>query len=67
MTTIVPKTSDAMYYLGKPVKDLNGERIGSIIEVEDLEDHYKLIMEVNVRQVVLHPIESPIKAKIIEE
>ena len=44
--TIVPKLGDTMYYLGKPVTDGIGKRIGSISEVIDDGDHYTLIMDI---------------------
>lgn len=44
--TIVPKIGDAMHYIGKPVNNGVGARIGSISEVKDEGDHYELIMDV---------------------
>lgn len=38
-----------MHYLGKPVKDSKGNRIGSIIDVLLVDDHYELIMEVKIK------------------
>lgn len=42
--SIVPKLGNEMHYLGKPVKDENGTRIGSITEVKSVDDNYELIM-----------------------
>lgn len=49
--TIVPKLCDGMYYLGKPVNDSNGVRIGSITDVKENGDQYELTMtmEFNIR------------------
>lgn len=44
--TIVPKLGESMYYIGKPVSNGVGTRIGSISEVIDQGDHYELIMDV---------------------
>lgn len=44
--TIVPKLGDSMQYLGKPVKDNNGIRIGSITDVDDEIDCYELTMDI---------------------
>ena len=44
--TIVPKLGDAMYYLGKPVTNGIGTRIGSITEVKEDGDQLELIMDV---------------------
>lgn len=44
--TIVPKLGDSMHYLGKPVTNELGVRIGSISEVKDEGDHYELTMDV---------------------
>jgi hypothetical protein len=44
--TIVPKLGDSMQYVGKPVKDDKGIRIGSITEVNDVGDCYELIMDI---------------------
>lgn len=46
--TIVPKEGDQMHYLGKPVKNDKGDRIGSIIEVLEADDNYELVMEVDI-------------------
>lgn len=46
--TIVPKVLEPMHYLGKPVLDENQNRIGSIVDVIDVGDHYELIMEVEM-------------------
>ena len=45
--TIVPKLGEAHAYLGKPVTNECGVRIGSISEVKDVGDHYELIMNVS--------------------
>jgi hypothetical protein len=44
--TIVPKLGDSMYYVGKPVTNGVGARIGSVSEVIDEGDHYELIMDI---------------------
>lgn len=44
--TLVPKLGEAMHYLGKPVTNGLGARIGSITEVKDVGDCYELMMDV---------------------
>ena len=44
--TIVPNLGDSMHYLGKPVKNGVGARIGSITEVKEDGDSLILIMDV---------------------
>lgn len=44
---IVPKLGEAMYYIGKPVMNGCGARIGGIIDVEEVDDHYELTMDVS--------------------
>ena len=46
--TIIPKVLEPMHYLGKPVLDENQNRIGSIVDVIEVGDHYELIMEVKM-------------------
>ena len=46
MKTLVPKIGDSMYYIGKPVTNGVGTRIGSITEVNEIDDHYELVMDV---------------------
>ena len=41
---IVPKLGEAMYYIGKPVMNGCGARIGGIIDVKEVDDHYELTM-----------------------
>ena len=42
--TIVPKLGEAIYYIGEPVMNGCGARIGGIIDVEEVDDHYELTM-----------------------
>ncbi len=44
--TIVPKLGETFQYLGKPVTNEFGIRIGSISDVVDAGDHYDLIMTI---------------------
>ena len=47
--TISPKVKAVSnHYLGMPVRDANGYRIGSIIDVIDQGDHFELIMDIEV-------------------
>ena len=48
--TVVPKLGDPMHYIGKPVHDENGLRIGSISDVIDDSDHFILIMNVENKE-----------------
>lgn len=45
LKTIVPKLGDKMYYLGKPVTNGVGARIGSITDVVTVGDQYELTMD----------------------
>lgn len=44
--TLVPKVGETFQYIGKPVTNELGVRIGSISEVVDAGDHYDIIMEI---------------------
>ena len=46
MKTLVPKIGDPIYYMGKPVTNGAGARIGSVTEVNEIDDHYELVMDV---------------------
>lgn len=45
--TIVPKLGESFQYLGKPVTNDQGVRIGSISDVKDAGDHYDLYMRID--------------------
>lgn len=45
--TMVPKLGEIHSYLGKPVKDELGNRIGSITDVQEVDDHYELTMTIS--------------------
>lgn len=47
INTIVPKLGDPTHYLGKPVKDESGNRIGSITDVKENDDNFILIMSID--------------------
>ena len=49
--TIVPKLGDPIHYLGKPVTDENGNRIGSIIDIKEVDDTFELFMEMDDEQI----------------
>jgi hypothetical protein len=44
--TIVPGFGDPMYYIGKPVKDKNGVRIGGVVEAVQNGDCVEISMEI---------------------
>lgn len=46
LKTVVPKEGDTMPYMGKPVYDNNGNRVGFITDVLDSDGHFDLIMDV---------------------
>lgn len=45
---IIPKLGDSMHYLGKPVFDEFGVRIGSIVDIKDVDEHYEAYIEVDL-------------------
>lgn len=47
INTMVPKLGETHAYLGKPVKDEKGNRIGSITDVKELDDNYMLTMTID--------------------
>ena len=47
---IVPKLGETMHYMGKPVYDEQGVRIGSISDVVDDGDHFILIMNIENKE-----------------
>jgi HSP20 family molecular chaperone IbpA len=44
--TILPNLGDVSQYLGKPVKDRDGNRIGGIVDVVADGDHIEVSMEI---------------------
>jgi len=44
--TIVPKIGEPMHYLGKPVNNDAGVRIGGITDVVEVDGHYELTMDI---------------------
>ena len=53
--TIVPKLGETFQYLGKPVTNEQGVRIGSIIDVKDAGDHYDLYMHFEDNELIIEP------------
>ena len=55
MRTIVPKLGETFQYLGKPVTNEQGIRIGSISDVVDAGDHYELYMHFEDNELIIEP------------
>ena len=50
LKTMVPKLGDQMHYIGKPVQNEAGVRIGSISDVIDDGYHFILIMNIESKE-----------------